>query len=100
MLENWSQAEPGDRDFRTFEKKIREATMGLERAVLAKGLSVLDVDCDQVQVGDQLFKRLDEKRAGTYYTLAGEVSVDRHLYKPEGAGRPICPLDLRAGVVE
>jgi hypothetical protein len=100
LLQAWSEDKPCSRNFGDFEKKVREATMNLERAILEKGLALLDIDCQQVQVGDRQFNRLDQKRRATYYCLAGKISLERFLYKPEGSGRPICPLELRAGIVE
>jgi hypothetical protein len=92
--------EQKSRRFEEFEKQIREETMKLERTALAQGLAALDLDFEQIEVDGRHFRLMKGKRWATYYTLAGEISMERSLYRPEGQGRPICPMDLRAGVVE
>ena len=99
-VEKWESAPSHERDFRAFEQQVRQATMRLERSVLARGLAAFDVDHDRIQVGEKQFKKLESPREGTYCCLAGEISVPRHLYTPAEGGRPICPLELRAGIVE
>jgi len=36
----------------------------------------------------------------TYCGQLGSLRVRRHLYRPRGGGRTVCPLELRAGIVE
>jgi hypothetical protein len=36
----------------------------------------------------------------SYCGAAGEFSVERYIYVPRGGGRAVCPLELRAGMVE
>jgi hypothetical protein len=100
LLEKWTNMKQESRRFEDLEKQIREETMKIERAALAQGLAALDVAFDEVEVDGRRFRKMEGKRLATYYTLAGEIYVERSLYRPEGRGRPICPLDLRAGVVE
>lgn len=100
VLQAWELAQPEERDFQAFELKVRNAVMALELRVLSQGLASMDIDCEQIQIRDQMFTRLEVARVGTYFTLAGEISVRRHLYRPEGKGKPICPMDIRAGVIE
>jgi len=103
VMQEWSDQinhQSGDPDFRAFELKLRRAIMAFERAAVAQALAALDIDCGQVKVGEKVFNKLEDARDGTYYSLAGEVVVKRHLYKAVGSGRPICPLDLRAGIFD
>ena len=100
VLKQWTEAPPESRNFKHFEEQIRVETIKIEQAALAEGLAALDVDFDQIEVDGHCFRKMEGKRTATYCTLAGEISVERSLYRPDGKGRPICPLDLRAGVIE
>jgi len=89
-----------DDDFRDYEKDVRERIMNVEREVIALGLTALDVTVDELDVGGERFRLNPESSTKTYTCLAGDFTIERHLYRPaEGKGRSICPVELRAGMV-
>lgn len=100
VLQEWEAADAAGRDFQELERKVRQAVMKLEAELLERGLARLDVGCDEIEVDGKCFKRLDQRTEGSYVGLPGELRVSRHLYAPVDGGRPICPLELRAGIIE
>lgn len=86
-------------DFVVFEEALHALVMEVEREGLAKRLASLDLDVPAVVVGDEVFRRA-VRCEGVYETRAGEVRVERTLYRTSASERCICPVDLRAGMVE
>jgi len=86
-------------DFQAFEFALHEVILDLEREVLQAELARLDIDAPVVFIAGVEFRRV--LRSGTaYLTRAGEARVERSLYRARGEERTVCPLELRAGVVE
>lgn len=86
--------------FASFEYELHEHLMALERELLAAELAQYDVDNKEVEVGGERYRRV--MPSGTnYLTTAGEVRVERHLYRRVGGTdeRCICPLDYRVGII-
>jgi len=86
--------------FASFEYELHERLMALERELLAAELARYDVDNKKVEVGGERYRRV--MLSGTnYLTTAGEVRVERHLYRRVGGNdeRCICPLDYRVGII-
>jgi len=86
-------------DFETFEGQLHALVMEVEREGLAKRLAALDMDVPAVIVGDEVHVRA-VRCEGVYQTRAGEVRVERTLYRTSASERCICPMELRAGMVE
>jgi hypothetical protein len=74
-IREWRQS-PGS-DFAVYERKVRECLMSIERDAISVGLSALDVDLEELEIGGR-----------------------RYLRPAEGKGRSICPMELRAGMIE
>jgi hypothetical protein len=87
--------------FADFEKGLHAKIMDLEREMLAEEMARADVDQDAVVVDGITYRRV-VRCEETYVSAAGPVRVERTLYKDRGdeAGRAICPMELRLGVVE
>lgn len=87
-------------DYGPVEVKLAEATAKLERAVHKDALSSLDIDAERLVIGGVIHSRVGRYPA-TYYSMAGEVVLERSLFRPDGErnGRTVDPVSLRAGVV-
>lgn len=95
--QEWGHGTP---DFETFERELHEQMMALERELVAEELSRFDVDAEQVEVGDVVYRQALIS-SETYLSSAGPVTVERHLYRPAGRStKSICPLELRVGIVD
>jgi len=87
-------------DLETFEKGLHECVMELERELVAQELRRYDVTADAVEVGGIRYKKAMSSPK-SYYCAAGEIRVERHLYRPSGrGGQSICPLEMRSGMVK
>ena len=88
-----------DVSFSEFERDLRERMSAVEREIVAEQLACYDVDSDRIRVSGSTFRRKGRAKR-RYCALSGEFEVHRNTYVPTGGGRAICPLELRAGVVE
>ena len=87
-------------DLEQFERELHGHVLALERELLAAELAQYDVQAEQVIVNGVACGQ-PTTAPETYLTRAGPVRVERHLYRPAGRGtRHVCPLELRAGIVE
>lgn len=86
--------------FASFERELHEHLMTLERALLGDELARYDVDSKEVEVDGERYQRVMAS-GKDYLTTAGEVRVERHLYRRIGGHdeRCICPLDYRVGII-
>ena len=80
------------------ERTIAEKTAAIERAAHVEVLRALDVDTARVRVHGTLYTRFG-REPGTYFTMAGEVVVERTVYRQVGVrnGPILDPINLRAG---
>ena len=85
--------------FEEHEKEIAHLVSAMGAEILADDLQRLDVDSEQVTV-EGVEYRVALECEQTYFGQLGPMRVLRHLYRPRGGGRMICPLELRAGIVE
>jgi len=87
-------------DYAVVERKVAEATAGVERAAHQAVLQSLDIDRPAVLVAGKRHVKVG-RCSGTYYTMAGQVSVERTLYRESGRreARAVDAVSLRAGVV-
>jgi hypothetical protein len=90
----------GPRAFAEFERDLHARVMAFEREVLAAEMSKLDVDADAVLIEGKVHRRV-LRQSQTYVTTAGEVVVERTLYKDrtDEHGRAVSPMELTMGVV-
>jgi len=93
----WQNTTPS---FEQFERDLHDRVMALERELLTAELARYDVDAEQIEVEGVGYHPVWVDTE-TYLTAAGEVQVERHLYRPAGRNaKSICPLELRVGIVD
>lgn len=88
-------------EFASYEYELHARLMKLERELLAAELERYDVSVKEIEVEGKRYRRVMSS-GKNYLTTAGEVRVERHLYRRIGDNdeqRCICPLDLRAGIM-
>ena len=87
-------------DIEGFERELHEYVVAVEQEVLAEELARLDVDLPAVTIEGEVYRQV-VRCEETYTSAAGPVRVMRSLYRRFGEGeRTVCPLELRAGIVE
>ncbi|MCA1853936.1 MAG: hypothetical protein LC647_16555 [Beggiatoa sp.] len=87
-------------DMECFECELHEYVAAVEREVLAEELARLDVDLPAVTIEGEVYRQV-VRCEESYVSAAGPVRVMRSLYRRLGEGeRTVCPLELRAGIVE
>jgi hypothetical protein len=93
----WAQRVP---DLESFERGLHTHLLAVERELVAEELMRYDVETESVTINDVACSQ-PAVAPETYMTAAGPVIVERHVYRPAGRGtRHVCPLELRAGIVE
>jgi hypothetical protein len=87
-------------DYAKIEREIGAATAAVERAAHRGLLAGLDIDAEKVLIGGASYTRVG-RCEGSYYTMAGSVSVERSLYRRDGErnAKVVDTISLRAGVV-
>jgi hypothetical protein len=87
-------------EFASYEHELPEQLMKLERELLAAELKRYDVAVKEVEIEGERYQRI-MLSGNTYLSTAGEVRVERHLYRQVGSEqeRCICPMELRAGII-
>lgn len=87
-------------DFTGVEMKVAEATARVEAESVGVILRSLDEDAPMIRVDGRSYRRLPPEPK-TYRTLAGEVTVDRHLYRAADVrnGPTLDPIAIRVGMV-
>ena len=90
----------GPKAFADFERDLHARLMQVERDVVAAEMAKLDVDADAVVIAGTVHRRV-LRQAQTYLTAAGEVVVERTLYKDrtDTDGRCVSPMELTLGIV-
>jgi hypothetical protein len=86
-------------DFDQFEPDLHRLFGAAEREALGHELARFDLDVPQVEVEGERYARVLRCET-TYTSAAGPVRVERSLYRSPSGGRAICPLELRAGMIE
>ena len=74
--------------------------MEAERDIVAGEMARHDVDADAVVIAGKVHRRV-LRQSQTYMTSAGEVVVERTLYKDrkDADGRCVSPMELALGIV-
>lgn len=87
-------------DFESFERRVLELGRDVVREVIEDELRAADETAEAIEVGGVALRRV-LRSPQTYMTAAGEVTVERWLYKDrtDPEARSIAPMDLRAGIV-
>ena len=99
LAERRRTREPTD-DLERFERELHAMFAAVECEALAEELAKFDVDVPVVEVEGVAHRRV-LRCEETYFASAGPVRVERTLYSTrQDADRAICPMELRAGIVE
>ncbi len=86
-------------DLDAFEQELHRFFVAAEREVLGHELARFALDVPVVEVDGERYHRV--LRCETTYTSAvGPVRVERSLYRHPQGGHAVCPLELRAGIIE
>ncbi len=88
-------------EFASYEYELHARVMKLERELLAADLKRYDVSVKEIEVDGEGYRRVMTS-GKKYLTTAGEVRVERHLYRRIGGDdkeRCICPMELGAGIM-
>ena len=90
----------GPHAFAEFEKELHERMMEAERDIVAAEMARVDIDADAVVIQGKVHRRV-LRQSQTYMTSAGEVVVERTLYKDrkDEDGRCVSPMELTIGVI-
>lgn len=94
-----TRVEAGQLTFAAYEEEARAALTRLGRSMDAAALQGQDVDEAEIWVDGVRCRRVGRWPC-LYVGPSGEVRVVRSLYRPDGAEWTLCPLELRAGIVE
>ncbi len=88
------------KDLEAFEQELHELFMAAEREVIGQELVRFDVDVPAIEIEGQKYQRV-LRCEQSYLSAAGPVRVQRTLYaRRQEQERAVCPLELRAGIVE
>jgi hypothetical protein len=90
----------GPQAFADFERDLHARVMELERDVIGVEMKRVDVDADAVVIEGRVHRRV-LRQSQTYMTSAGEVVVERTLYKDrtDRDGRCVSPMELTLGII-
>ena len=90
----------GPRAFADFEAELHARLMGFEREVIASEMKSIDVDVPAIVIDGKVHRRV-LRQWQTYMTAAGEVQVERTLYKDrsDSEGRTVSPMELTLGMI-
>ena len=82
-----------------FEQELHRLFVAAEREALGQELSRFDLDVPTIEVAGARYHRV-LRCATTYTSAVGPVRVARSLYRRPQSGHALCPLELRAGIIE
>jgi hypothetical protein len=86
-------------DLSAFEQELHRLFVAAEREALGHELARFALDVPVIEVEGERCHRV--LRCETTYTSAvGPVRVARSLYRHPQGGHAVCPLELRAGIIE
>ena len=83
----------------TFEQELHRLFVAAEREALGQELSRFDLDVPVVEVEGERYHRVLRCET-TYNSAVGPVRVARSLYRHPQGSHALCPLELRAGLIE
>jgi hypothetical protein len=86
-------------DYAQMEREMGERSAAVERAAHQSILRALDVDAPAVVIDGRVHTRV-HRAEGRYYTLAGDVIVERSLYRAQRNGPVVDAISLRSGAVD
>ncbi len=87
-------------DLQAFERELHQMFAAAEAEAMGEELEKFDLDAPEVVINGIPHRRV-LRCPQPYLTASGAVSVTRSLYSTRQDGeRAVCPLELRAGVIE
>jgi hypothetical protein len=87
-------------DLEQFEHELHTHLLAMERDLVAEELAAYDVEAETITVNGTGYTWAG-LASETYLTAAGPVTVERNLYRPaHHRACHVCPLEMRAGIVE
>ena len=86
-------------DLDAFEQELHRLFVAAEREALGQELSRFDLDVPTIEVAGERYHRV-LRCATTYNSAVGPVRVERSLYRRPHGEHALCPLELRAGLIE
>src|SRR5215471_7253607 len=86
-------------DLHAFEQELHRLFVAAEREALRHELARFDLDVPAVEVDGERYQRV-LRCATTYTSAVGPVRVERSLYRCAQSAQALCPLELRAGIIE
>jgi hypothetical protein len=86
-------------DLHAFEQELHRLFVAAEREALSHELARFDLNVPAVEVDGERYKRV-LRCATTYTSAVGPVRVERSLYRCAQSEHALCPLELRAGIIE
>lgn len=86
-------------DYGQIEREVGREAAAVERAAHQVILAAFDVDAPSVAIEGRVHSRVCRSE-GRYYTLAGDVVVERSLYRATRNGKVVDPIALRVGALE
>src|SRR5438067_13491733 len=86
-------------DFDAFAQELHRLFVAGEREALGHALARFDLDVPALEVDGERYHRV-LRCATTYHSAAGPVRVERSRYRSPRGGHAVCPLALRAGLIE
>jgi hypothetical protein len=102
VLQREQQWQSGEErpEFASYEHELHERLMKLERELLAAELERYDVAVKEIEVAGERYRRIMSS-GKNYLSTAGEVRVERHLYRRVGGDQERCiwPMELGAGII-
>jgi hypothetical protein len=100
FLETRRQSRQPVSQWEDFERELHQRFAAAEAEVMGQELLRLDINAPAVEI-DGITHRQVVRCEETYVTCAGEVRIMRSLYSTrQGEERAVCPMELRAGLVE
>jgi hypothetical protein len=81
------------------EQELHRLCVAAEREALRHALARFALDVPVVEVDGERYHQV-LRCATTSTSAAGPVRVERSLYRPSQGGPTLCPLELRAGIIE
>ena len=86
-------------DLHAFEQELHRHFVAAEREALGHELARFDLDVPAIEVEGERCHRVLRCET-TYASTVGPVRVERSLYRHPHGDHAVCPLELRAGIIE
>jgi len=85
--------------FEDVEKELHAVFVETEKRVLTEILAQYDIDLPFVIINEKEYWQVVRCKQ-SYTTASGSISILRSLYRAKNETKSLCPLELRAGIVE